>query len=122
MVLADTSIWIDHLSSPEPELSRLLNIRTVAMHPFIVGELSLGSLRNRSKILADLDLLPHVRTADTGEVRHMIEQHGFYSRGIGWIDANLLATVAINANLKLWSRDKPLRRLAEDLGLHVTFP
>ena len=120
MILADTSVWIDHLNSLESEMVNLLNSRSVAMHPFVVGELSLGSLRNRAKTLACLDLLPHIPTASDNEVRHMIEQHGLYSRGIGWIDANLITTVAINNQVKLWTRDKPLRKIAEELGLHAS--
>jgi hypothetical protein len=122
MILADTSVWIDHLNLAEPEMTSLLNVRMVAMHPFVVGELSLGPLRNRTRTLADLDLLPRAeRVAQSNEVRHMIEQHRLYNRGIGWIDANLIATVAINDQLKLWTRDKPLRKIAEDLGLHGSF-
>ena len=119
MILADTSIWIDHFNLADREMNTLLNSRMIAMHPFIVGELSLGSLPNRTRTLADLDLLPHIRAAHSSEVRHMIEQHALCSRGIGWIDVNLLASVAINHNLKLWSRDKPLRKIAEELGLHA---
>ncbi len=120
MVLADTSVWIDHLNGTDPGMTALLNQRMIWMHPLVAGELSLGSLRNRASTLRNLDLLPHVQTAGSSEVRHMIERHGLHSGGIGWIDASLLASVALNNPLKLWSRDKPLRRIAEALGLHAT--
>ena len=103
-------------------MSKLLNRCNVAMHPFGDEELSLGSLRTRAGVLADLDFsLGCFRIAQDHEVRHMIEQHRFYSRGIGWIDANLLATVALNDELRLWTRDKRLPKLAEDLALHASW-
>jgi len=94
----------------------------IAIHPFIIAELALGSLRERAKTLALLDLLPQVRVAQTGEVRRMIEARRLYSLGIGLTDAHLIASVFINAPTLLWTRDKPLRRAAEALGIHARLP
>ena len=121
MIIADTSVWIDHIKGEAPEMRRQLENRRIATHSFVIGELALGPLRNRAKVLADLDLLPQVQAAQSREVRSMIESRDLYNRGIGWIDAHLLAAVLLNHGTKLWSRDKPLRRIAEELGIHVTF-
>lgn len=92
------------------------------MHPFVVAELALGSLRQRSKTLALFDLLPQVRVAQMSEVRHMIEVHRLYAQGVGLVDAHLIASVLINPGTVLWTRDRPLRKAAEAVGIHVTIP
>ncbi|MGC2246943.1 MAG: PIN domain-containing protein, partial [Terriglobales bacterium] len=111
MILADTSIWIDHLHSGNKDLREQLSRGNVAIHPFIIAELALGSLRERAKILALLALLPQVRVAQLSEVRQMIERRRLYGVGIGLIDAHLIASVFINsptiAPTLLWTRDKP---------------
>jgi len=122
MILADTSIWIDHLRAGNRELRELLNQGQVAIHPFIVAELALGSLKQRSKTLALLDLLPQVRIAQLSEVRHTIEARRLYGRGIGLIGAHLIASVLIDSLTLLWTRDKPLRKVAEGLRIHAELP
>ncbi len=94
----------------------------IVTHPFIIAELALGSLRERSKTLALLDLLPKVRVAQLGEVRLMIEARRLYSLAIGLTDAHLIASVflSINSSTLLWTRDKRLRRAAEGLGVHAS--
>jgi predicted nucleic acid-binding protein len=119
VILADTSIWIDHFRSGNEQLRKHLNEGSVAIHPFIVGELALGSLRKRDETLALLDLLPKVRVAQMHEVRYAIEARTLYSRGIGLIDAHLIASIFINPPTLLWTRDKQLRKVAEDLGIHA---
>ncbi len=119
MILADTPIWIDHLRSRNKALSEQLNRGNIVIHPFIIAELALGSLRERAKTLALLDLLPQVRVAQTSEVRLTIEARRLYSLGIGLTDAHLIASVFINSPTLLWTRDKPLRKVAEGLGIHA---
>ena len=119
MILADTSIWIDHLRSGDGQLRKHLNDGSVAIHPFIIAELALGSLQERVKTLALLDLLPKVRVAQMNEVRLAIEARRLYRRGIGLIDAHLVASIFINPSTLLWTRDKPLRRVAEELGIQA---
>jgi predicted nucleic acid-binding protein len=119
LILADTSIWIDHFRSGNPELRNRLNQGHIVIHPFIIAELALGSLRGRAKTLALLDLLPQVRVAQVREVRVMIEARRLYSLGIGLTDAHLLASVFINSSTLLWTRDKRLRKAAEGLGIHA---
>ncbi len=91
----------------------------IVIHPLIIAELALGSLRDRSKTLALLDLLPQVRAAQLNEVRSMIETRRLYGLGVGVINAHLIASVLISPPTLLWTRDKRLRRVAERLGIHA---
>jgi len=120
VILADTSVWIDHLRSENEEMRTLLNQGQIVIHPFIVAELALGSLRERTKTLALLDLLPQVRVAQLKEVRLTIETRRLYGLGIGLTDAHLIASVFINPPTLLWTKDKRLRRVAEGLGIHAS--
>ena len=119
MTLADTSVWIDHLRSGVRELSDRLGHGQIAIHPLIVAELALGNLRDRDRTLALLDLLPQVKIAHLDEVRVLIESRRLYGLGIGVIDAHLIASVLISPSTLLWTRDKQLRNVAEDLGIHA---
>ncbi len=91
----------------------------VVIHPFIIAELALGSLQQRAKTLALLDLLPQLRVAQMNEVRLMIEARRLYSFGIGLTDAHLIASVFLNPSTLLWTKDKQLRKVAEGLGIHA---
>ena len=122
MILADTSIWIDHLRSGNKELRKLLNQGQVVIHPFIIAELALGSLKQRAQTLALLDLWPQVQVAQLSEVRLMIEARRLYSLGIGLTDAHLVASVFLNPPTLLWTRDKRLRKAAERIGVHANLP
>ncbi len=101
-------------------MRRLLSDGNILIHPFIVAELALGSLRGRTTTLALLDLLPQVRTAQLSEVRRMIEARRLYGLGIGLTDAHLIASVFLNSPILLWTRDKQLRKAAEALGIHAS--
>jgi len=117
VIVADTSVWIDHLRFGDREVRDRLNRGEIAIHPFIVGELALGSLRDRAGTLALLDRLPEVRVARAAEVRHAIESRGLFGYGIGLVDAHLIASVLISSSALLWTRDKSLRKVAEKLGI-----
>jgi predicted nucleic acid-binding protein len=122
LILADTSVWIDHLRSGIKEMREHLNQGRILIHPFIIAELALGSLRDRGKTLALLDLLPQVRVAQLNEVRSLIEARRLYGLGIGVIDAHLIASILIQPPTLLWTRDKQFRRVSERLGIHVSLP
>ena len=123
MILADTSIWIDHFRSgtrsKNNELRKHLTQGQIVIHPSIIAELALGSLKQRTRTLALLDLLPQMQVAQLNEVRRMIESRRLYSLGIGLTDAHLLASVFLSPSTLLWTRDKPLRKAAEGLGIHA---
>jgi len=122
LILADTSVWIDHFRSGNNELQRALNQGQIVIHPWIIAELALGSLRERTKTLALLDLLPQVRVAQPSELRLMIEARRLYGLGIGLTDAHLIASAFLNPPTLLWTRDKRLRKVAEDLSIHAALP
>ena len=117
MILADTSVWIDHFRAGQTGLESLLNQGQVMVHPFVMGELACGNLANREEVLGLLDDLPESPLASQDEVLYFIEQHALMGRGIGWIDAHLLAATAIAATARLWTRDKALQRVATQLDL-----
>jgi hypothetical protein len=119
LILADTSIWIDHFRSGNKDLQKALNSGQIVIHPWIVAELALGSLRDRAKTLAMLDLLPQVRLARTSELRLTIEARRLYNLGIGLTDAHLIASAFLDPPTLLWTRDKRLRKIAESLGVHA---
>jgi predicted nucleic acid-binding protein len=119
VILADTSVWIDHFRSGNREMQARLNRGEIAIHPFIVAELALGSLKQRARTLAWLDLLPHMHVAQTSEVRTAIEARKLYGVGIGLVDAHLIVSVLIDSPTRLWTYDKKLRRIAERLGIQA---
>jgi predicted nucleic acid-binding protein len=122
MILADTSIWVDHLRSGNPEMARLLGEGQIVMHPFIVAEIALGSLRNRRKVLEEMEALLEVKVAQLSEVRHMIEAHALYSKGIGLTDAHLIASCQLTSGTQLWTRDVALAKVASALGVLANLP
>lgn len=119
MILVDTSVWVAHLRAGDPALAALLDGNRVAMHPFVLGELACGNLRRRAELLALLGCLPRVAVARDDEVLFFIERHALMGRGIGYLDAHLLAAVALDGGARLWTRDKRLHALAGELGLAV---
>jgi predicted nucleic acid-binding protein len=122
VILADTSVWVDHLRAENREMRNQLAQGRIVMHSVIIAELALGSLRDRTKTLALLDRLPQVKLAHLHEVRLMIESRHLYSLGIGLIDAELIASIFINSPTLLWTHDKRLRKVAHDLGIHANLP
>ena len=116
MILVDTSVWVDHLRRTDPGLVALLESSAVVMHPFVVGEIACGTLRDRELVLELLQDLPAVVVATDDEVMQFIERHALYSKGIGYVDVHLLASVALTGGTRLWTRDQRLRRAAADLG------
>ena len=120
MILVDTSIWIDHLQSGNEGLIALLNSSQVSMHTFVLGELACGNLRQRTEILTLLKDLPQATVAQDEEVLLFIEQHELMGKGIGYIDAHLLAASLLNSNTQLWTRDKRLSTLARKLNIEYS--
>ena len=120
MILADTSVWIDHLRSPDPAMTRLLGAGKIAMHPFIAAELALGAVHNHRKKLAVMDALWQVNVAELDEVRCVIESHALYSKGLGLTDVHLIASCIMTLGVQLWTRDNALREVAATLGVHAS--
>ncbi|RDJ23218.1 type II toxin-antitoxin system VapC family toxin [Bosea caraganae] len=120
MILVDTSIWIDHLRAKDSMLAGLLKTGHVLMHPFVLGELALGHLRQREMILRDFSHLPHAIMATHVEVLHFIERHALFGLGVGLVDVHLLASVRLTDGASIWTRDKRLNGVASQLGLAAT--
>ena len=117
MILVDTSVWIDHFRKGNGLLNSLLLNAAVLVHPFVIGELACGNLRNRNKILNLLGDLPASRVADDKEVLFFIEHNDLMGRGIGYVDAHLLASVSLSSPSRLWTVDRKLNDAAAGLGL-----
>lgn len=117
MILIDTSIWVEHLRSGSKPLASLLDAGMVLAHPYVIGELALGHLRQRAVILAALSDLPQANIATDAEVLHFIERNALPGRGIGYIDAHLLAAVRLTPGAALWTHDRRLREVAAQLAL-----
>ena len=118
MVLVDTSVWVDHLRHNNRKLGDLLIAGEVACHPFVIGELACGSLRNRRQILELLQALPSLPKVEDDEILLFIEQRNLVRRGLGLIDVHLLASAAL-AGASLWTLDTRLNRAAHDLKLGI---
>jgi predicted nucleic acid-binding protein len=121
VILVDTSVWIDHFRNNNEVLARLLDIGRVLAHPFVIGELALGNLRNREIILNALQDLPGATIARDDEVLRFIDLHALFGQGIGYIDAHLLAAARMTPDAALWTQDKRLLVAAKRLALAVDF-
>jgi predicted nucleic acid-binding protein len=117
VILADTSVWIDHLRRVDGGLEYALTTGSILTHPFVIGEIALGNLRERSRILESLRELPMANVATDDEVLRMIDGTKLFGRGIGYVDAHLLAAARLSENATLWTRDRLLREAAQDLGI-----
>ena len=117
MILVDTSVWVDHLRDGAPALAAALEQGSVLMHPFVLGELACGNLKNRGEVLRLLVELPAAPMATDPEALDYIERRALMGRGIGYLDVHLLASVALAGTARLWTRDKRLAAVATDLEL-----
>jgi predicted nucleic acid-binding protein len=115
VILVDTSVWVDHLRAVDKTLENLLDRGRVVAHPFVIGELALGNLRQRHVVIAALQRLPQANVATDHEILHFIDRHALFGLGIGYVDVHLLAAVRLMAGVVLWTRDKRLLGAAEKL-------
>ena len=116
MILVDTSVWIDHFRNGNAELKELLISNEVMVHPFIIGELACGSIKNRNEILSLLNELPRTVIAEHHEVLRLLEERKLYGKGIGLIDAHLVAS-ALLSKVRLLTMDKPLEKVVALLDM-----
>lgn len=118
MVLVDTSVWVEHFRQGAVGLETLLHDGRVLRHPFIIGELACGNLKNRPQILSLLDTLPMAHLAEHEEVLHSIDKYRLMGKGLGYIDVHLLAS-ALLTNSSLWTLDKQLANVSSALGIKM---
>lgn len=116
MVLVDTSVWVAHLREGAIGLHALLDDGRVACHPFIVGELACGNIRNRLEILTLLQALPATLQAEHEEVMRFITDHRLMGKGLGYIDMHLLAS-AVLTKVPMWTLDKRFAEISSTLGV-----
>lgn len=119
MILVDTSVWIDHFRKGTALLVAALEGDRVLMHPFVLGELACGSMKNRSEVMRLLNDLPAAPLATEAETLDFIERRSLMGRGIGYIDVHLLASATLAGDAQLWTRDSRLAAVAADLGLSI---
>lgn len=112
MIIADTSVWVDHLKKGDARLAARLEEGRILMHAWIIGELSLGALKRRDSLLQSLHELPQAPVCAPDEVLHFIQASALSGRGVGLVDAHMLASAKL-IGATLWTRD---RRLAEEAG------
>lgn len=117
MILPDASIWIDHFAVQDIRFAALLDAEDIVLHPMVLGELLLGGLPKRDRLLADLRLLPEPSVADVDEILGFIERHHLSRTGVGYVDAHLVASCLLDPKVRLWTRDKRLLKVAERLNV-----
>lgn len=122
MILADTSVWADHLRRPDETMSACLDIGEVLIHPFVIGELALGTMPQYDAVINSLSHLPRCIVASPEEALELIRSHRLMGTGVGYVDAHLLASARLTSETLLWTRDKRLRRKAEALGVASALP
>lgn len=98
-------------------MAALLEAEAIVMHAYVIGEIAMGNLRQRARILADLHDLPKTPIADPHELLTFIERHALAGTGIGYVDAHLLASTMLMPDTRLWTRDKRLMAAAQDLDI-----
>ena len=118
MILVDTSVWVQHLRHSDPDLQHLLMEGQVLCHPFIIGEIACGYLKNRKEILTLLEALPCAKVAQPEELLKFIESRKLFGSGIGFVDIHLLASCFLNHTL-LWTQDTKLAQAS--IALHVSY-
>jgi predicted nucleic acid-binding protein len=117
VILADTSVWIDHLRSGDERLAELLHAGRIVGHALVVAEIALGSLRERTGVLSLLDGLASLPVAREDEVRLLIEHRRLFGRGLGFVDVSLLASCLLVPGAFIWTRDRKLEAVASDVGV-----
>jgi len=116
VILVDSSIWIDHFRHGDLDLTKIIGDDLLLCHPFVIGELALGSLRDRDAVLAFLAAQREAIVATHAEVMTIIDRYSVFSMGIGYTDAHLLTSTLLDRRSSLWTRDKRLAAAAQKVG------
>jgi predicted nucleic acid-binding protein len=116
VTLVDTSVWVNHFRRPQATLIKLLDDSLAGMHPFVLGELACGNLKDRALTLGDLAKMPEAPLATEAEVLHLLESRRLWGEGLGWVDVHLLAS-ALLGGWDLLTADRTMQRAAHRLGI-----
>lgn len=122
MILIDTSVWVDHLRQPNDNLLDILEDGRAVTHDFVIGELAVGSLKDRALFLHRLSFLPKTALASDEEVSTLIEARSLFARGISYVDAHLLASLLLEDTTLLWTFDRRLNAVAKEVGVSANLP
>ncbi|HEY1426739.1 MAG TPA: type II toxin-antitoxin system VapC family toxin [Caulobacteraceae bacterium] len=117
MILADTSVWVDHVRRRNPDLTDLLDAGEILTHSFVIAEVAMGNLPRRPTFLEAMDKLRRAATASDREAISLMERERLYGLGIGFVDLHLLASTRLTPSATLWTRDRRLREIARRLGV-----
>ena len=117
MIIVDTNIWIDHLHAADPALTAILEQNRQRVHPFVIGELALGRLRDRRNAIPILEDMLQAEVATHAEVMSLIANHDLHGLGVGYVDAHLLASARLVPGTLVWTRDKRLAAVCDRFGL-----
>ena len=115
-ILADTSVWVDHVRRGNEDLAAALDAGVVLVHDFILGELMIGALARARVAMRDVESLPRAPRASHEEVVTLVRTHRLEGSGIGWIDAHLLASAMLR-DARVLTLDKALVRAARRLRI-----
>lgn len=121
MILADTSVWIDHFRSTNTALFNLLDEGLLLMHAHVIGELALGHLHRRETLLRYLQDLPQAPLATESEILTFIESNRLFGEGIGYSDVHIIVSARLALDTLIWTRDKRLNKVATRLGLNAAY-
>lgn len=122
MILVDTSVWVAHFRGRNEALVSKMEAGLVQMHPMVILEIGCGTPPNRHQTLQDLGRLPMVNIATWRETLQLIESHRLFGRGCGGIDMQILASVMMTPGSSLWTADKHLATLSQELGVDYRPP
>ena len=117
IVLADTSVWTDHIRNGDAQMQVLADGERLLMHPYVIAELRMGNLKRRKTFLSSLQKMDMAVRASDEEVAALVENHRLFGSGIGWIDVHLLTSVLLMDEVRLWTRDRRLNAAAQRLGV-----
>ena len=116
MTLVDTSVWVQHLRHTDEPLAAMLRASVVVVHPWVIGELALGSIARRSEFLHLLTAMPQAPRVSDADMRALVERRRLHARGLGWVDVQLLASALLGRH-GLYTRDRRLAAVADELGV-----
>jgi len=116
MILVDTSVWITHFRHGSRRLEKLLVDAEVICHPFIIGELACGNLKNRNEIISLLKSLPMAPTIEFDEFLFFVDRNQLMGKGVGFVDIHLLASAKL-IGVPLWTANQKLKSAIGELKL-----
>ena len=120
LILADTSVWVDHMRAPDPLMLEFASQQRLLIQPCVIGELGMGNLRGRDEFIRSLRRMDHVVRARADEVTCLVEENRLSGLGLSWVDVHLLASCLLMDGVHLWTRHRLLSTVAARFGRSAT--